>query len=87
MIGHSEVECLHPIAQDEHGKLPYDVQLRAQGREGNTSGPLWVQQPSPVEVALHWLLDPLGRSIANQVRLVPRWVMMAHITRWVLWGK
>lgn len=29
MIGHSELECLNPVARDEHGKLPYDVQLRA----------------------------------------------------------
>lgn len=29
VIGHSEVECLNPVARDETGKLPYDVQLRA----------------------------------------------------------
>lgn len=29
VIGHSEVDCLHPVARDEQGKLPYDVQLRA----------------------------------------------------------
>lgn len=29
VIGHSEVECLHPVPRDDQGKLPYDVQLRA----------------------------------------------------------
>ena len=29
LIGHSEVECLTPVARDEYGKLPYGVQLRA----------------------------------------------------------
>lgn len=29
VIGHSEVECLHPVPRDEQGKLSYDVQLRA----------------------------------------------------------
>lgn len=29
IIGHSEIECVHPVARDVHGKLPYDVQLRA----------------------------------------------------------
>lgn len=29
MIGHSEVEYSHPVLLDDHGKLPYDVQLRA----------------------------------------------------------
>jgi hypothetical protein len=29
VIGHSELECQHPVARDEQGKLPYDVQLRA----------------------------------------------------------
>lgn len=28
VIGHSEVECLHPVTQDDQGKLPYDAQLR-----------------------------------------------------------
>lgn len=28
-LGHSEIECQTPIERDEHGKLPYDVQLRA----------------------------------------------------------
>jgi hypothetical protein len=29
IMGHSEVECLHPGARDDQGKLPYDVVLRA----------------------------------------------------------
>lgn len=29
VIGHSEIECLHPVPCNEDGKLPYDVQLRA----------------------------------------------------------
>lgn len=29
VMGHSEVECLHPVECDEQGRLPYDVQLRA----------------------------------------------------------
>lgn len=29
MIGHSEVDCLHPVHRDADGKVPYDVQLRA----------------------------------------------------------
>lgn len=29
VIGHSEMECEHPVARNEHEKLPYDVQLRA----------------------------------------------------------
>lgn len=29
VLGHSEVECDHPVARNEDGKLPYDVQLRA----------------------------------------------------------
>ena len=29
VIGHSKVECQNPVARDEHGKLPYDTQLRA----------------------------------------------------------
>jgi hypothetical protein len=29
IMGHSEVDCLNPVARDEYGKLPYDVQLRA----------------------------------------------------------
>lgn len=29
IIGHSEMDCNSPVARDEHGKLPYDVQLRA----------------------------------------------------------
>lgn len=29
VIGHSEIECRHPAARDDLGKLPYDVQLRA----------------------------------------------------------
>lgn len=28
-MGHSEIECPTPVERDEHGKLPYDVQLRA----------------------------------------------------------
>lgn len=28
-IGHSEMDCPTPVARDEHGKLPYDVELRA----------------------------------------------------------
>lgn len=28
-MGHSELECHAPAERDEHGKLPYDVQLRA----------------------------------------------------------
>lgn len=28
-LGHSEIECQTPVERDEHGKLPYDVQLRA----------------------------------------------------------
>ena len=29
MIGHSELECLHPMQRDDQGKLPYDVHIRA----------------------------------------------------------
>lgn len=29
VIGHSKIDCHHPVARDEHGKLPYDVQLWA----------------------------------------------------------
>jgi hypothetical protein len=29
VIGHSEVECPHPVPRHAQGKLPYDVQLRA----------------------------------------------------------
>jgi hypothetical protein len=29
ILGHSEVDCPHPVAQNEAGKLPYDVPLRA----------------------------------------------------------
>ena len=29
VIDHSEMEYQHPVARDEYGKLPYDVQLRA----------------------------------------------------------
>lgn len=29
LIGHSEMDCPTPVARNEHGKLPYDVQLRA----------------------------------------------------------
>ena len=29
IMGHSEVECLHPVARDDQRKLPYDVVLRA----------------------------------------------------------
>jgi hypothetical protein len=29
VMGHSEVECLHPVERDEQGRLPYNVQLRA----------------------------------------------------------
>lgn len=29
ILGHSEVECLNPVAQNEQGKLPYDIQLCA----------------------------------------------------------
>lgn len=28
-MGHSEVECPHPVARDDEGKLPYDAHLRA----------------------------------------------------------
>jgi hypothetical protein len=28
-IGHFELECPTPVSRDEHGKLPYDAQLRA----------------------------------------------------------
>lgn len=33
MIGHSEVECPNPMARDDNGKLPYDIQLRAKERK------------------------------------------------------
>lgn len=29
ILGHSEVDCPHPVARNEVGKLPYDVPLRA----------------------------------------------------------
>lgn len=29
VIGHSEVECTHPVQRDDQGELPYDVQIRA----------------------------------------------------------
>lgn len=29
VLGHSEVECSHPVPRNDQGKLPYDVQLRA----------------------------------------------------------
>lgn len=29
VMGHSEVECHHPVHRNDEGKLPYDVQLRA----------------------------------------------------------
>lgn len=30
VMGHSEVECDHSVERNDEGKLPYDVQLRAQ---------------------------------------------------------
>lgn len=29
VLSHSEMECPNPVARDEHGKLPYDINLRA----------------------------------------------------------
>jgi hypothetical protein len=29
VLGHSEIECSHPVSRNDQGKLPYDVQLRA----------------------------------------------------------
>lgn len=29
IMGHSEIECPNPVPQNEFGKLPYDIQLRA----------------------------------------------------------